>query len=88
MVALGLTEQEANRTVDLLVKNLHLGGPNINRCSVIHLGRQYFAVVERSEAMEWIWYNFPDFRCVTVYEYVVVELETIRQAALCKLRWC
>ena len=88
MQALGLTPEEVEKTVGLMVGNLDFIFKGTDKRPVLHIGRQYFAVVEKSDAMDWLWCIFPDFRCVSVHEYVVVELGSLHQAAIYKMRWC
>jgi len=89
MIDLGLNQDEADKAVDWFADNLFLDQSLKNdRGLVSHLGRQYFAVVERSEAMQWLITNYPSFYWTAIHEYMVVELETMDQAVLFKLRWC
>lgn len=87
MMVLGLTEDESNHAVDLMVKNMTWGKPKVGQREAMQVVRNFFLVMEASEAMDWIWTCFPDHRAITIYEYVLVELD-IREAMLFKMRWC
>jgi hypothetical protein len=87
MLEFGLTEEEAKEATELLGDNFFFERSHEKRRSVLHLGQKFFAVVEGSEAMDWIWQVCPEFQCITVHEYVVVELDR-KLAIWCILKWC
>ena len=88
MEALGLTLEQADKTVDLLVKNLNYGRGNLDLQTVLHIEDLFFAVVEDSLASDWIWDAYPEFRCITLVHYMIVEMESPKAALHLKLAWC